>query len=132
MITVHLSIVEDCSVLLTYMKLAFFASTGTYRENYSSRKSTYSSKLIQHNNRPSVPLGGAGLGSDVCCTDTPVDDMVVFVEDDEAEEEEPWVLEECSLEGGMGLVCEVWRLNVSPRSVSQLVVSVNTCFPPPP
>lgn len=60
--------------------------------------------------------------------------MVIFVEEDE-DEEEPRLLEECSLEGVTGLVSEVsevWRLNVSPRSVPQFVVSVNTCCPPPP
>lgn len=54
-------------------------------------------------------------------------------EDDEDEdEEEPEVLEESSLEGGTGLMSEVLRLNVSPRSDPHLVVSVYTCCPPPP
>lgn len=53
--------------------------------------------------------------------------MVIFEE--EEEEEELPVPEE---EGGTGLLSEVWRVNVSPRSVPQFVVSVNTCCPPLP
>lgn len=81
---------------------------------------------VMKSKRPSVPLGRAGLGSGSCWTDTPEDVMVTFVEEEE-EEEELRVPEE---EGGTGLLSEVWRLNVSPRSVPLFVVSVNTCWPP--
>lgn len=55
--------------------------------------------------------------------------MVTFLEEDEdeEEEEEPRPLLNCSLE-----VSEVWRVNVSPRSVPQFVVSLDPWCPPPP
>lgn len=94
-----------------------FACIGYFRDIYSKSNG--------------VPWGRAGLGAGTCCTDTPEDDTVTFLEEDE-DEEEPRVLEELSLEGGTGLTSEVWRVNVSPRSVPQFVVSVKTCCPPSP
>lgn len=74
-------------------------------------------------------MGRAGLSAGTSCTDTPEEDVVILVEEDNDEDEEPLVLEESSLAGG--LMSDVLRLNVSPRSVPKCV-SVNTCCPPPP
>lgn len=69
-------------------------------------------------------MGRTGRGFDTCCTDTPADDVLLSLEEDDDDEEGSCVAEERSSNGCTGLGSEVWRLNVSPRSVPQFVVSV--------